>query len=152
MNEYRKKLEKTEGDLKNIKMVNSKLVEEREELKRQLIKTKEYARKLEASITLKIPMSIEGTDIESLKNQLEKEKIKSEELTLIRESNNEELLRLEAEVHNLNIEKESFQNSCKEFAKERTNLLDFVEEQNTKINEYTEVVSELKQKLDEYVM
>ena len=49
MNEYKKKLDKTEGDLKNIKMVNSKLVEEREELKRQLIKTKEYARKLDWS-------------------------------------------------------------------------------------------------------
>jgi hypothetical protein len=36
--------------------------------------------------------------------------LKKEELNLIRESNNEELINLEAKIHNLAIEKDSSQN------------------------------------------
>ena len=152
INEYRKKVERLEGESRTLKAINTKLAEEKESLEGQLAKNKEYTRKLEASITLKMPIPIK--DMDMLKEELEKERIKAEELALIRESNNEELLRLEAEVHNLRIEKESFQKSCQEFARERTNLLDFIEEQNAKLAEFNEaeqLIENLRHEIHNYV-
>eukprot|EP01022_Parablepharisma_sp_SALTPOND_P029145 TRINITY_DN72679_c0_g1_i1.p1 TRINITY_DN72679_c0_g1~~TRINITY_DN72679_c0_g1_i1.p1 ORF type:complete len:606 (-),score=116.06 TRINITY_DN72679_c0_g1_i1:139-1956(-) len=135
MKSFRKKAEGLEKDLGNSRMINNKLVEEKEELQKQLTKNKEYTRKLETSITLKKPTEPinEKGESSSLKQQLEEERAKNEELALIRESNNEELLRLEALAHNLTIERDSFQKSCQELAQERIDLLDFIEELNGKI-------------------
>jgi len=163
MNEYRKKAERLEKDLNNAKIICSKVSEEKDELQRQLTKNKEYTRKLEACITLKMPMPENSNTTtpqklsqnEDIVKQLEQEKQKVEELIIIRDSNNEELLRLESEVHNLTIEKESFQKSNKELSAERVDLLDFIEELNSKIENlqkgYEEEISRLQDELSETV-
>ncbi len=53
---------------------------------------------------------------------------------MIRDSNNEELLALEAKLHNITIERDSFQKSSQDLAKERVDLLDYIEDLNEKIS------------------
>ena len=67
---------------------------------------------------------------------------------MIRESNNEELINLEAKIHNLAIEKDSSQNVWflifyfnLELAKERIALLDYIEEINEKSSEWVKSTS-----------
>ena len=170
MKSHRKKAETLEKELGNSRMVNTKLTEEKEDLQKQLNKNKEYIRKLEASITLKKPMPAATTDhIVSkekgdgvftenlmLKKELNEERVKNEELVIIKESNNEELLRLEALVNNLTIEKEAFQKSCQELAQERGELLDFIEELNGKIEDlttgYEGDMKEMRSEFENYVI